>query len=157
VTTSNGDGRQERWALRPGSIAAAVLILTVVGAIAAIGLDLKSQFVLGEAQHGDLGAEVILEGSATSAPLPPVLGLLIGLALARGAGKRRVVGLVLFALTGLAMMNGVIGEFTSGTSFSGFDQAVFLTFSALYAVLAFSLLVTSAAALMRRPSERARM
>lgn len=138
----------------PIAIAVAIVGVTVIGAILAIALDLPSQFVIGDAQSGDLGIEVIWQGSAVSAPLPPIVGIVIGTLLAMRAGIARAIGLVLLTLAGLLMVVGVVGEFTEDTSFTGLRQVIFLIFNAAYGVLAVSLALSALRALFN-PSTKA--
>jgi hypothetical protein len=121
---------------------------SVVGTIAAVVLDLPSRFVIGDAQSSDLGIEVIWQGSATSAPLLPLLGLIIGLVLTTRTGTPHLIGLVLFTLTGFLMIVGVIGEIVEGTSFTGLDQVIYLLFMAAFALLASAPAITSIRALL---------
>jgi len=131
------------------SAAIALLILTVVGAVVAATLDIPGQFDT-NAQPGDLvGWEVVITGSGTSAPLPPVIGLVLGSLLAIGAGWRRTTGLVLLSLTGVIMVIASIGEFAAGNPFTGVRLALFYGFSGAYALLAALLLTMSLAALFQ--------
>lgn len=114
----------------PVNISAAIIGVTIFGAILAIALDLPSQFVIGDAQSGDLGIEVIWQGSAVSAPLLPIIGIVVGAVLAMRTGVARVIGLVLLTLAGLVMIVGVVGEFTGDTGFTGLRQILFFTFNA---------------------------
>ncbi|CAN5766793.1 hypothetical protein BH23ACT12_BH23ACT12_04880 [soil metagenome] len=136
----------------PVIVTVAIIGVTVVGAILAIALDLSSEFVIGDAQRGDLGIEVIWQGSAVSAPLPPIIGIVVGALLAMRTGVARLIGLVLLMLAGLMMVVGVVGEFTSDTSFTGLRQVLFVIFNATYGVLAASLAVTSLRAIFDRPA-----
>ena len=136
----------------PLGIAVAIIGVTVVGAILAIALDLPSQFVIGDAQSGDLGIEVIWQGSAVSAPLPPIIVIVVGALLGMRTGVARIIGLVLLMLAGLMMVVGVVGEFTSDTSFTDLRQVLFVIFNATYGVLAASLALSSLRAIFDRPA-----
>jgi hypothetical protein len=132
------------------SIAIALVILTMIGAVVAATLDIPGQFDT-DAQPGDpVGWEVVINGSGTSVPLPPVIGLVLGSLLALGAGWRRTTGLILLFLTGLIIVIASVGEFVSGNPFSGVRLILFYGFSGAHGLLAAVLLVTSLAALFQQ-------
>jgi hypothetical protein len=93
---------------------------------------------------------VVVSGSAVSAPLLPLVVLLLGAWLARRSGKARVVGLVLLLLACVVMTIGWVGEYTSGVSFTGGHYAVFVALSVLGMLLTIALAVAAARGLMRR-------
>lgn len=134
----------------PTTMGLLILGLTVLGAIVAIVLDVPSSFVIGDAQIGDLGIEVIWQGSAISAPFPPIVVTAIGVLLARRTGKARTAGLVLLTLVGAMMLLGVVGEFSGDTAFDGLRQGLFVLFNALYGALAIALIASSLLAIFRR-------
>lgn len=134
----------------PTTIGLVIVGLTVIGAIIAIVFDIPSSFVIGEAQSGELGMEVIWQGSAISAPFPPIIAIAIGIFLALRTGKARTAGLVLLTLAGAMMLLGVVGEFSGDTLFDGFRQGLFVVFNALYGTLAVALFVSSLLAIFRR-------
>lgn len=134
----------------PTTIGLIIVGLTVIGAIIAMTLDLSSSFVIGEAQGGDLGIEVIWQGSAISAPLPPIVVIAIGIVLALRTGKARTAGLILLTLAGAVMLLGVVGEFSGATAFDGLQQGLFVAFNALYGLLAVALLASSLLAIFKR-------
>lgn len=135
---------------RAVSVAIALVILTIIGAVVAVTLDIPGQFDT-DAQPGDtVGWEVVINGSGTSAPLPPVIGLVLGSFLALRAGWRRTTGLILLSLTGLIMVIASVGESVSGNPFSGIELVLFYGFSGAHGLLAAVLLGASLAALFRR-------
>jgi hypothetical protein len=135
---------------RTVSVAIALVILTIIGAVVAVTLDIPGQFDTNAQPDDQVGWEVVINGSGTSAPLPPVIGLVLGSLLAVGAGWRRTTGLILLFLTGLIMVIASIGEFVSGNPFSGVRLVLFYGFSGAHGLLAAVLLVTSLAALFQR-------
>ena len=131
-------------------LAVALLGLNVIGAVAAVILDLSAQFGT-DAQAGDaVGAEIITVGSATSAPWPPLLALVVGAVLATRNGRAQSVGLVFLVLATLLMIIGVIGEYTSGIPFTGARHAVFVAISVALLLLTAALAATAARALAGR-------
>jgi len=127
----------------------ALLALNVVGAIVAVMLDLPAQLGTNARAGDTVGVEIITVGSATSAPWPPLLALIVGALLATPGRRARVVGYVLLALASLHMIIGVIGEFASGIPFTGGRYAVFVGFSIALFLLAAALFATAIRAITR--------
>lgn len=134
----------------PTTIGLVIVGLTAIGAVVAMVLDLSSSFVVGAAQSGDLGLEVFWEGSAISAPFPPIVVIAIGIILALRTGRAHTAGLALLTLAGAVMLLGVVGEFSGDTAFDGLRQGLFVLFNALYGTLAIALIVSSLLAIFRR-------
>ncbi|MGI8774549.1 MAG: hypothetical protein ACR2KQ_05985 [Actinomycetota bacterium] len=137
-------------AATPVRLGIVFLLVNIVGAVVAIVLDLGARLVLGEVQTGDLGIEVLWQGSAISAPPPPLVALIAGMFLTTRSGKAVTAGYVLLTLAGLVMTGGVLGEFIEGISFSGVKQIVFMMFSIALAFLAASIAVASVRELVKK-------
>ncbi len=123
-------------------VALAVLAFTVIGAVAAIYLDLATQFVLDDKPAKTVGIEAFWAGSAVNAPWLPVLGLVVGVVLASRDGFARSLGLGLLAAMGALMTVGWLGEYVSGLPFTGIDFAVFVMLSVVGLGLSVALMVT---------------
>lgn len=122
----------------------------IVGAVIAVIVTLPAQFTTGGPPADEVGWDVIVSGSAVSAPLPPLIGLLLGAWLASRSGKARAVGLVLLLLTCVVMTIGWVGEYMSGIPFTGGRYAVFLVLSIVGILLTIALALAAARELIRR-------
>lgn len=124
-------------------VAAAALVLTLVGAVVSIYLDLAAQFVFGVEPASEVGLEAFWAGSAVNAPWTPVAGLVVGAVFANRSGFGRSIGLGLLAAMGALLTVGWLGEYASGVPFTGIDYLVFVAFSIVGLVLSLSLLVAA--------------
>ncbi|MDP3968798.1 MAG: hypothetical protein Q8Q02_11005 [Nocardioides sp.] len=121
----------------------------IVAAVVAVVVNLPAQFTTGGPPKDDVGWDVITTGTALSAPLPPVLGLLMGAWLASRSGRTRVVGLVLLLLTCVVMTIGWVGEHASGIPFEGTRYAIFLVLSVVGILVTIALVVAVVRELVR--------
>jgi hypothetical protein len=135
-------------------IAVTILAFNVVAAIVAVVLDLPAQFTTEAQPRETVGGEVLVVGSAISAPWVPLVGLLVGVALATRERITRVLGLVILLLIGMLMTVGLIGEHVAGIPFSGARYAVFLVFNVVGFLLSAALIASAARDLMRRRATR---
>jgi hypothetical protein len=131
-------------------LALLVVAFHVVGAVIAVLVNLSAQFTTGGPPKDEVGWDVVVTGSAVSAPLPPLVVLLLGAWLASRSGRARVVGLVLLLLTCVVMTIGWVGEYTSGIPFTGGRNAVFLALSVVGILFTIALALAAARELMRR-------
>lgn len=129
--------------------ALAVLVLSVIGFAVAVALDLPAQFVSGTPDD-EVGIKAVWEGTALSAPVLPLVVLLLGLWLTTRAGWQMIVGTVLLAVVGAVMTIGGVGEYSKGLPFEGADTAVFLIFNIVGLALSVTLVVTALASLVQR-------
>lgn len=98
---------QPRSATRLRGFAAVLIALNVAATVVAVVLNLPSQF----GQRGtDAAAEFLGVGTAISAPLAPVVLLLLVLTLAGRDGVAGLLGVVAAHLTALAVAIGGVGE-----------------------------------------------
>ena len=129
--------------------ALAVLVLSMIGFAVAVALDLPAQFVSGTPDD-EVGMKAVWEGTALSAPVLPLVVLLLGLWLTTRAGWQMTLGTVLLALVAALMTIGGFGEYSKGLPFDGADTAVFLIFNVVGLALSVTLIVTALASLMGR-------
>jgi hypothetical protein len=98
-----------------------VLVLSVIGFAAAVALDLPAQFVSGTTDH-EVGMTAVWEGTALSAPVPPLVVLLLGRWLTTWAGWQLILGTVQLALVEAVMAENQpsgLGTFRRGCSGGG--------------------------------------
>ncbi len=130
-----------------------LLALSVIGSAVAVVLDLPAQFVSGTPDN-EVGTNAVWEGTALSAPVLPLVVLLVGVWLTTRAGWQAVLGAVLLALVGAVMTIGGVGEWSKGLPFSGADTVVFVLFNVVGLGLSITLVGTAVASLVRRGGER---
>ena len=138
---------------RLASFIAALLVLNVVAAVVAVIVNLPTQF----GKTGtDAGEDVLVSGTAISAPLLPVLLLLAAVILVRRAGARGYVGIVAAYLAALLVLIGGIGELTAeGTDDT--PKAVLVAAGVAWSAIAVALAWLATAALRERRRGGARM
>jgi hypothetical protein len=132
------------------TVAVAILAFNLAAALVAIALDLPAQFTTEAQPRETVSTDVLIVGSAISAPWPPLLALILGVVLAARERITRVIGLVILLLTGVVMTVGLIGEHISGIPFTGTRYAIFLTFNVVGFLLAAALMATTVRDLMLR-------
>ncbi|MFC6285026.1 hypothetical protein ACFP3Q_05150 [Nocardioides sp. GCM10027113] len=128
--------------------ALALLALSVLGVAVAIPLDLTAQFVA--RPETELGWNALWDGSAVSAPPPPLVGLLLGIWLTTRSDRARLIGLWVLVLTGIVVTIGHVGEYSHGVPFAGTDRAVFLAFNVVGLALCLLLVGSALSAAVRR-------
>lgn len=133
------------------STAVVVLVLNVIATIVAIVLNLPSQFgIVGT----DAGSEFLSSGTAISAPVPPVVALLIVAAFAGRADRWRWLGIAAGYASALMMGIGGYGELV-GKPTEDTSRAVLVGSGIVFLTIAFSLTALStAAAVLRRSTGR---
>ena len=129
--------------------AAILLALSVIGSAVAVVLNLPAQFVSGTPDN-EVGTSALWEGTALSAPVLPLVVLLVGVWLTTRAGWQAGLGALLLALVGAVMTIGGVGEWSKGLPFSGADTVVFVLFNVVGLCLSITLVGAAVAGLVRR-------
>jgi hypothetical protein len=130
-------------------LAVTIVLFHVVAAVVAVIVNLPAQFTTGGEPKEDLGWDVVVAGSAVSAPLAPLAVLIVGAWLASRTGRLRTAGLVLLVLVSVVMIVGWVGEYVSGIPFTGGRYVVFQVLSVLGIALTIALPVAAVRELVR--------
>lgn len=131
---------------RLAGFAAAVLAANVVAAIVAVVVNLPTQF----GKTGtDAGEDVLTSGTAISAPLLPVVILLVSLLLVLRSDRWAYIGIGGSYLAALLVLIGAIGEIAAeGTSDT--PKAVLVVSGIVWCAIAVTLVGLATAALIER-------
>lgn len=129
------------------SFAVAVLLLNVVATVVAVVVNLPSQFgIVGT----DAGEEFLSSGTAISAPLIPVLSLLVVVAFVRRRDGWRWVGIAAGYFTALSVTIGGFGELVAEPT-EDTPKAVLVGSGIVFSAVGLALAVLSTAAAVQRP------
>lgn len=138
------DARRLRW------FAAALLVVNVAATVVAVVVNLPAQF---GGVGTDAGSEFLLRGTAISAPLLPVVLLLVVVALAARPGAWGWVGIVTAYLAAIVVGMGGIGELQAAPT-QDTPRAVLTGAGVAWLVIALVLAVLTAAAGQERRRAR---
>lgn len=126
--------------------AAVVLALNVVATVVAIAVNWPSQF----GQVGtDAGEEFVLTGTAISAPLLPVVLLVVIVLLARRPGGLGWVAIIAAYLTAVVVLVGAMGELVAEPTVDT-PKAVLITAGLAWSLVAVVLTLLATAAVVER-------
>jgi hypothetical protein len=131
------------------SLAATVLMLNVIATVVAVVVNLPSQFGM---VGTDAGREFLTSGTAISAPLIPVVSLLIVVAFARRRDKWRWLGLAAGYFTALSIAIGGFGELVAEPT-EHTPRAVLVGSGIVFLAIGLALVFLSTAAAVQRPSD----
>jgi peptidoglycan/LPS O-acetylase OafA/YrhL len=131
------------------SFAAAILVLNVIATVVAIIVNLPSQFgIVGT----DAGREFLTSGTAISAPLIPVVSLLIVVAFVRRRDRWRWVGIAAGWFAALSVAIGGYGELVAEPT-EDTPKAVLVVSGIVFLTIGLALAALSTAAAAQRPPD----
>lgn len=131
------------------AFAAAVVVANLIATVVAIVVNLPSQFgIVGT----DASTEFLTSGTAISAPLIPVVSLLVVVALGGRQDRWRWLGVAAGYFSALSLAIGGYGELTAEPT-EDTPQAVLVGAGIVFLSIALALAVLSSAAAARRPGD----
>ena len=131
------------------AFAATILVLNVIATVVAIVINLPSQFGI---TGTDAGEEFLTSGTAISAPLLPVVLLLIVIAFGGRADRWRWVGIAAAYLAALTVAIGGVGELVAEPT-EDTPKTVLVGAGIAWIAVSVGLAAVTTAAVARRPTK----
>jgi ABC-type proline/glycine betaine transport system permease subunit len=128
--------------------AASVLVLNVLATVAAIAINLPSQFGM---VGTDAASEFLTSGTAISAPVPPVALLLLVVGMAGRRGLWGWVGIVAAYVAAVAVGIGGVGEMLADPT-EDTPRSVLVAAGAIWLMIAAALAILATVVVSRRSS-----
>ena len=142
ASSEAGQGR------RVFTVAAALIVLSLVGFVLALVFQWPSDFVLGEKADSKVTLADFVPGTVTSIPAVPFAVLVVATLLVRSRRWWGTVANVVLALLGGVFIVGGLGEITSESA--DVPRAVLVVAGAVYVLLGAALIVTGVLDLVGR-------